>query len=330
MKSFPNPMRRRSTAPEGHIPESMAASSGPATRPKPPSRSQSSGPPPIHRRSLKRLRKYYIANISPKSGHIQDQVILSASYYQSDGVDFIHLNTSGSQSGIQGVFLLESPQPNKGPGVPRLLRRFSQSNAMKSIGNMVPIAPNLGYFSVSREASGLQVNILLPTTPLDTITYQTPLPLDNLVVLTGKISSPRSRRSLDSPARTWFIPAVWEGLKRLKAFHENTPPADLEASSNHDTAPAGVQKLLDGAMSTFGDSLLLFHHKVLKIQQKFDHSMSANQERKNIVRQEIDERNQDITKTQANWHAAEQERENLRRKESLLRKQLSASNLTVH
>ncbi|KAG8720622.1 hypothetical protein FRC11_003122, partial [Ceratobasidium sp. 423] len=123
---------------------------------------------------------------------------------------------------------------------------------------------------------------------------------------------------------------VWEGLKRLRAFHENTPPVDLGASSDHNIAPAGVQGLLDGAMRTFGDSLLLFHHKVLKIQQKSDHSMSASQDRKNIVRQEIDERNQDIIKTQANWRAAEQERENLRRKESLLRKQLSAGSLAVH
>ncbi|KAG8682762.1 hypothetical protein FRC11_014436, partial [Ceratobasidium sp. 423] len=112
MKSFPIPIRRRSTARDDPIPESTAASP-PTSRPKPPNHSQSSGLPPVERRPLKKLRKYYISNISSKNGSTQDQAILSAAYYHLDGVDFIHLNTSGSQSGIQGMLLLESPRPNK-------------------------------------------------------------------------------------------------------------------------------------------------------------------------------------------------------------------------
>ncbi|EUC53543.1 hypothetical protein RSOL_010100 [Rhizoctonia solani AG-3 Rhs1AP] len=163
------------------------------------------------------------------------------------------------------------------------------------------------------------------------ITYQSPLPLDNLIVLANKISSRRSRRSLRSPTRCWFIQAMWEGLKRLQPL-ESTPPVDMGASSPPDSidTPADIRALVDGVMQTFGSSLLLFHHKVLKIQQKRDHTMSASQEQQQIVRQEIAERNEDINRTQANWHAVEQEREELRRRESLLRKHIVSRSMTAY
>ncbi|KDN39277.1 hypothetical protein RSAG8_08912, partial [Rhizoctonia solani AG-8 WAC10335] len=205
--------------------------------------------------------------------------------------------------------------------MPRMFRTISQSSAIKSIGNMIPIAPNLGHF----RSIPYETHPVPSVTPLETITYQIPLPLDNLIVLANKISSRRSRRSLHSPARSWFIHAMWEGLKRLQSLHENNPPADLGApnSPHSGDTPADIRALVDGVMHTFGGSLLLFHHKVLKIQQKRDHTMSASQEQKKIVRQEIAERNEDINRTQSNWHAVEQEREELRRREMLLRKQLS-------
>ncbi|KAH7338619.1 hypothetical protein B0J17DRAFT_717046 [Rhizoctonia solani] len=322
--------RRRATVPQYHESERKNPLPQPTTPAKIPSTSNSSLPF-AHRRSLKRLRKYYLSNLSSKRGSTQNQLITSGAYYRLEDTDCIHLETYENIGGTLGTLLLESPRPNKGPSMPQLLRRLSQSNAIKSIGNMVPVAPNLGYFSGScHEASNAQTHKLLPTNPLETITYQTPLPLDNIVVLAGRISSRRSRRSLDSKPRSWFIEAMWEGLNRLKAVHENGLFLDPGTSSKGDNTPADISALVDGVMPTFGPSLLHFHHRVLKIQQKRDHTMSASQEQKSIVRQEIAERNQDILKTQAGWRAAEQEREELRRRESLLQKRVQARSPTVY
>ncbi|CAE6397061.1 unnamed protein product [Rhizoctonia solani] len=332
LRAFHMP-RRRSTAPELHTPESpIAASRPPKTTAS--DHLQGSGLPPIERRSLKKFRKYYIANLSSKNGSTQDQAIISGAYFQSEGPDLksIRLETLGSNSGARGALILESPRPQKGGlSMPRVFRTISQSNAMKSIGNMVPIAPNLGHFrSIPFETPDEQAHPVLSATLLESITYQTPLPLDNLIVLASKISSRRLRRSLHSPTRSWFIQAMWEGLKRLQSL-DSTPPVDLGASSSPDSSdtPADIRALVDKVMQTFGGSLLLFHHKVLKIQQKRDHSMSASQEQQQIVRQEIAERNEDISRTQANWHVVEQESEALRRRESLLRKHISR-NMTAY
>ncbi|KAH7338617.1 hypothetical protein B0J17DRAFT_628047 [Rhizoctonia solani] len=206
--------------------------------------------------------------------------------------------------------------------MPQLIRRISQSNAVQFIGNIVHVAPNLGYFSsMHREA--------LPA-PSEAISFQIPLPLDNIVVLAGRISSRRSRRLLTSTSRNWFIEAMWEGLKRLQTVHERNGPVDREASPEPNNPHLGIPALVDDVMPTFGASLLHFHHKVLKIQQKRDHSMSASLVQKNIVRQEIAERNQDILLTQAGWDAVEQEKEELRRKANQLQNALLEKSLTMH
>ncbi|CAE6462202.1 unnamed protein product [Rhizoctonia solani] len=324
-KTFQAPSRRSTAPADLQTPASPTASSR-LPWVNAPGRLQNSGLPTIERRSLKKFRKYYIANLSSKNGSTHDQSIISAAYFQSEGPDLksIRLETVGNKSGARGVLILESPRPNKGLNMPRMFRTLSQSNAVKSIANIVPIAPNLGHFrSIPCETRDGQAPPVPSGTPIDTITYQTPLPLDNLIVLASKISSRRSRRSLQSPSRGWFILAMWEGLKRLQSLHEGIPPVDLGVSTlpNSSDTPADIQALVDGVMPTFGNSLLLLHHKVLKIQQKRDHTMSASQELKQNVRQEIDERNEDFYRTQANSRAAEQEMEELRRREILLQKQ---------
>ncbi|CAE6494036.1 unnamed protein product [Rhizoctonia solani] len=331
MNAFRVIARRRATVPQYHQSEPTNAPPGLTPPTNLPSSSPNLSLPPVPRRSIKKFRKYYIANISSKHGSTQNQVITSGTYHKSGAADFIRLETSENVGGTLGVILLES-RPNKGPNTPRLLRRLSQSNAVKSIGNLVPIAPNLGYFSsMRREASGSPNVDPFPATPQETITFQVPLALDSVVVLAGMISSRRSRRSLDSKSNTWFIETLWEGLKRLKAVHENDSLVDPAVSLDRDggNTSTGIPALIDEIMPKFGPSLLHFHHKVLKIQQKRDHTMSASREQKDIVRQEIAERNQDILQTQASWHVAEQEREELRRRESLLRKRVLARNSTL-
>ncbi|CAE7207165.1 unnamed protein product [Rhizoctonia solani] len=319
--NFPFHPRRRSTAPEPRTPESPTmAASLPPRRASVPVHSRNTSLPPIGRRPLKKFRKYYIGNLSSNNGSTQDQTITSAGYFQSEDSDLksIRLETQGS-NGARGVLLLESPHPNKGLSMPRMFRTISQISAVKSIGNMVSISPNLGYFSSTPyETSGGQTH-----TPQETLEYQLPLPLDNLIVLANKLSTRRSRRSLHSRTRSWFIDAMWEGLKRLQSLHEIIPRREPVASREDSNVSTDIRGLIDGVMETFGGSLLHFHHKVLKIQQKRDHTMSASQEQKRIVRQEIAEINEDINQTQAKWQEVEQEREQLRRRESLLRKKLS-------
>lgn len=331
MRAFRAIARRRATVPQYHQPEPINASPRLASPAKLPGGSPNLSLPPAQRRPIKKFRKYYIANISSQYGSTQNQVITSGTYHKSETTDFIRLETSENVGGTLGVILLES-RPSKGPNTPRLLRRISESNAVKSISNVVPIAPNLGYFSSThREASDSQTYHPSSAVHQETITFHIPLPLDNVVILVGRISTRRSRRSLDSKSSTWFIEAMWEGLKRLKAVHENDSLVDPAVSLDRDgdNTPTGIPALIDEVMPTFGPSLLLFHHKVLKIQQKRDHTMSASREQKDIVRQEIAERNQDILQTQASWHVAEQEREELRRRESLLRKRVLARNSTL-
>ncbi|CAE6450108.1 unnamed protein product [Rhizoctonia solani] len=329
MMPFRNPIRRRATAP-AECPSESVGSPHSTTQTRSLARPRNStippALPPVKRYSMKKLRKFYMSNLSSKSGSLQDQNIISASYYQLGDTTLIRLEASPVPGSTSDTLLLESPRPNKGPGMPWLIRNISQSNTMKSIGLMIPIAPNLGYFSrMSHKEADTYMRDLKPSSDPKVITYQNPLPFDNLVVLASRISSRRSRRSLDSPPKSWFIQAMWEGLKRIKEMQDNNATADENDSQDGGNTLTDISKMVDGVMDTFGDSLLLFHYKVMKIQQKSDHSMTAVEERKNIVQQEILERNREITSTQANWHTAEQERERLRRRESDLRKQLRLS-----
>ncbi|CAE6429618.1 unnamed protein product [Rhizoctonia solani] len=317
--------RRRSTVPQYNKHEAMSNSPRDATPVQLPNHSQNLNLPPVSRRSLKRLRRYYLANLSSKHGSTQNQTITSGTYHVSEGADFIRLETSENKEGNLGILVLESPRPNKGPNMHRLL------SAMQSIGNMVPIAPNLGYFSsMDRTASESYIHNLVPTPASESITFQIPLPLDNVVVLAGRISSRRSRRLLGSKERNWFIEAMWEGLKRLNAVNEGNAPVNPGSSPNRENIHPRIPALVDEVMPTFGASLLHFHHKVLRVQQKRDHSMSASQEQKNMVRREIAERNQDIIQTQAGWNAVEQEREELRRKENQLQQRLLVRGSTMN
>jgi hypothetical protein len=139
---------------------------------------------------------------------------------------------------------------------------------MKAIGFMIPIAPNLGHFGQTNHTDADTYIQTWGFTTRDTIPFPTPLPFDNLVVLASKISSRRSRRSLDSPPKTWFIEAMWEGLKRIRDMNDNNQPEaghhkGAQGAENIRNIPA----LVDGVMDTFGESLLQFHYKIMKIQQ---------------------------------------------------------------
>ncbi|CEL63627.1 hypothetical protein RSOLAG1IB_10905 [Rhizoctonia solani AG-1 IB] len=279
---------------------------------------------PQPRHSMKKFRKFYMSNISSHTSTLQSQNIISASYHQSQDTILIRLVTSPIQGGNLDTLLLESPKSNKGPGMPRLIRSISQSNAMKAIGFMIPIAPNLGHFGQTNHTDADTYIRTWGFTTQDTVPFPTPLPFDNLVVLASKISSRRSRRSLDSPPKTWFIEAMWEGLKRIRDMNDNNQPEaghhkGAQGAENIRNIPA----LVDGVMDTFGESLLQFHYKIMKIQQKSDHGATAVEQRKNTVQQEIVERNRETNNTQASWQEAEQRREMLRRRESALRKQLA-------
>ncbi|CAE6477085.1 unnamed protein product [Rhizoctonia solani] len=258
--------------PKPHTPASQIAMSRRLPRINASDYLQSPGLPYIARRSLKRFRKYYITNLSSKNGSTQGQVITSGAYFEPNGLrpKSIRLETLGSDSGARGVLILEAPQPQK-----EELSRFRRL----SIGDMVAINSELGHFrSIPLETPDGQAHRVPSATPSQTTSYQTPLPLDNVIVLANKILSHRSRHSLHFKTRSWFIQAMWEGLKRLQSLEapQSTYGVISSFPRSSDT-PANIQAPIDGVMKTFGSSLLYFHYRVLMIERKRDHASQKQQ-----------------------------------------------------
>ncbi|KAB5589361.1 hypothetical protein CTheo_7199 [Ceratobasidium theobromae] len=284
----------------------------------------------------RKLQSFYLKHVASdeRPDGIRDEIVTSARYYDADGKVLIRFAISNRSGSEQRAMILQPP-PRGSFSIYKdvfidLLDTSAPNNILRSISSFAPIIHHYGLFcNASVEDADQHIASLFGVVGSFKAEYKytPPLPLDEVVVLTHTITSRCLHYVFDTPLNHWFIQAMWEGMIRLKD-RDLAIESDIKEPSNKEPSP--LDEYLDNVMEQFGSNLFKFHQQILRAQQGSERCMKAQESRNASIKEDIERRNQLISRRQASINATILENERMKKdirllEEKLRERELSAS-----
>lgn len=254
--------------------------------------------------------------------------IVSASYFKSQASELIRFDILENTGIIRGTLLLEPIEE----GVDSKEKSAPPSIHSGILSVMKSMAPSGTYFDcfrdVSTESARLYTEVQFSGLPGETITYDPPLPIENIIVLAVLISSRRFCEAPKSHEKYWLVQTMWEGLRRLKASQSDPPrettgeyvrvgpifkltpmngvfenyESELESYRKQITAPQHVSSEINTIVQPTNSN----YYTYLKLI-----NLTGAPPQKDDIQEEIDQRKREIAEKLKRSKQLEQERERL-------------------
>lgn len=233
--------------------------------------------------------------------------IVSASYFKSQASELIRFDILENTGIIRGTLLLEPIEE----GVDSKEKSAPPSIHSGILSVMKSMAPSGTYFDcfrdVSTESARLYTEVQFSGLPGETITYDPPLPIENIIVLAVLISSRRFCEAPKSHEKYWLVQTMWEGLRRLKAS-QSDPPRETTGEYVR-VGPIFKLTPMNGVFENYESELESYRKQITAPQHLIN--LTGAPPQKDDIQEEIDQRKREIAEKLKRSKQLEQERERL-------------------